>query len=178
MHLRLCDFGLAREFPPRLDTEQQEHLRGGERVLEQGGGEGAPNRGRNMAPVPRGRALVGGSPRYMAPECHGLVVAAPGGEEDEGSSQAVSRPGLWSDVWSLGCVLVEILGEQHPLPWAECGNQAQILSAILVEQRGPKVPGGFPVRIQAVLERALFLAPHARPEASALLQELQELSRA
>merc|ERR1719378_621965 len=57
----------------------------------------------------------GGSQRYMSPECYdsdlGIITEK-------------------ADVWSSGCILIEIFGEA--LPYAECSNAQQILNLMLV----------------------------------------------
>mmetsp|Transcript_97860 Transcript_97860/g.277006 ORF Transcript_97860/g.277006 Transcript_97860/m.277006 type:complete len:908 (-) Transcript_97860:383-3106(-) len=65
----------------------------------------------------------GGSSRYMAPECH------------EGALGAVTER---ADVWSSGCILIEVFGSC--LPYAECSNPQQILKNMLVHRCGPCIP--------------------------------------
>jgi serine/threonine protein kinase len=92
-------------------------------------------------------ANVGGSPRYMPPECY------------DGS---LGPPTEKSDVWSAGCVLVEIFGSCFP--YAECSNVQQILKTMLVHRRGPTVPDSVqpPVR-EAIAGMLAFEAQRRSP---------------
>merc|ERR1719183_2805922 len=65
----------------------------------------------------------GGSPRYMSPECY-----------DSNLGVLTEK----ADVWSSGCILIEIFGET--LPYAECSNVQQILKLMLVHHCGPSIP--------------------------------------
>lgn len=78
----------------------------------------------------------------MAPECHD-------------SSWPITEK---ADVWSSGCILIEIFGES--LPYAECSNVQQILKLMLVHHSGPSVPATIEPAVRSVIASMLdFEAP-------------------
>merc|ERR1719384_189509 len=81
----------------------------------------------------------GGSPRYMSPECH------------DSSLGSVTE---LADVWSAGCVFVELFGQV--LPYAECSNAQQILTAMLVHHSGPSIPDSIEADLRVVVAAALM----------------------
>jgi len=97
-----------------------------------------------------------GSPRYMAPECY------------DSSIGAVTEK---ADVWSSGCVLIEIFGAR--LPYAECGNVQQILSAMLVHRCGPCIPTSIEAPVRSIVASMLAFEAHQRPAICQVLPQLQ-----
>merc|ERR1711920_997137 len=61
----------------------------------------------------------GGSPRYMAPE---------GFDARHKLTEKI-------DIWSLGCLIVEVLVER--LPHEDCTTIQQVAAKLLVQRRGP-----------------------------------------
>merc|ERR1719310_1133253 len=68
----------------------------------------------------------GGSPRYMAPECFDTATKL---------TEKI-------DVWALGCIFIELFGNQ--LPYHDCSNIAQLTKRILFERRSPDIPSAVP----------------------------------
>jgi len=109
-----------------------------------------------LGPADEGLERVGGSPRYMAPECHdatlGIVTEL-------------------ADVFSAGCILLELFGNE--LPYSECSNAQQILTTVLVRRSGPTVPECITGALRDdVVSFALTFEPTERPAAATVLQRL------
>eukprot|EP00931_Biecheleriopsis_adriatica_P042148 TRINITY_DN24024_c0_g1_i1.p1 TRINITY_DN24024_c0_g1~~TRINITY_DN24024_c0_g1_i1.p1 ORF type:complete len:973 (-),score=190.64 TRINITY_DN24024_c0_g1_i1:95-2707(-) len=99
----------------------------------------------------------GGSPRYMPPECH---------DRDIGPIT------VKADIWSVGCILIEIFG--GCLPFAECSCVPQIIKAILLERTGPTVPDTVEPLVAKLLETVLALDAENRPSSCQALEELRK----
>lgn len=100
----------------------------------------------------------GGSPRYMAPECL------------EGSATPLTER---ADVWSCGCVLLELFGEV--LPYAECANAQQIMKMMLVQQQGPTIGAGIEVGVKDIVAGMLSFNPLERGSVESALQRVHTL---
>merc|ERR1712137_885996 len=86
----------------------------------------------------------GGSPRYMAPECY------------DSSLGPITEK---ADVWSSGCIFIEIFGDS--LPYAECSNVQQILKLMLVHHSGPSIPASIEATVRSITTSMLtFEAPN------------------
>lgn len=142
IHLDLKSLNLV------LDAQEQ-HLRicdfGLARVMD-GDGVGRPSRG--------------GSPRYMAPECHdstlGLLTEK-------------------ADVWSSGCVLIEIFDSS--MPYAECSNVQQILKMMLLHRCPPPVPERIEDRVRIAIQWALAFDAEDRTTINQVLCQLQTVAK-
>lgn len=130
MHLRICDFGLARTLTGTDD------------------GASAPGRDSSSA--------RGGSPRYMAPECYDIAMG-PLTEK--------------TDVWSSGCILIEIFGCCQP--YAECSNVHQILKIMLVSQVPPTIPAEIEENVRSVIASALRIEAKDRIAVDQILLTIQ-----
>jgi hypothetical protein len=97
-----------------------------------------------------------GSPRYMAPECY-----------DSSLGEITER----ADIWSSGCVLIEIFG--GCLPYAECGNVQQILQAMLLQRCGPRVPASIESAVRGIAALMLEFDALLRPSIAQVLPQLQ-----
>lgn len=75
------------------------------------------------------------------------------------------------DIWSLGCILLELFG--GVLPYADCGNMAQLSARILVEKRRPDVPPSIPPPLREVIHRCHEFEPPNRLSTSDLQNALQ-----
>merc|ERR1712039_888870 len=85
----------------------------------------------------------GGSPRYMAPECY-----------DSNLGPITEK----ADVWSSGCILIEVFGSS--LPYAECSDVQQILKIMLVQRSRPTIPSCIEAQIAgAITHTHAFEAP-------------------
>lgn len=95
-----------------------------------------------------------GSSYWMAPE----VIA------NTGNHKA-------GDVWSLGCVIVEMRTGKPP--WSELGpDPVRILNAIATSTEGPPIPpDAFSPRALACVLRCFQIRPELRPTMDALLQD-------
>lgn len=102
-----------------------------------------------------------GSPRYMAPECY------------DGNLGAITEK---ADVWSSGCVLIELFGAR--LPYAECGNAQQILSAMLVHHTGPCVPSSLEAPVRSIANSMLAFEARRRPPIAQALPQLRAAAAA
>jgi len=87
------------------------------------------------------------------------------------NDQAEGGIGPHTDVWSLACVIVEMLTGK--MPWAGMPIQ-QIIMAVAMQFRVPTVPDGAPA--VDVLRRCFAKAPHDRPTAAQLAEALAPAS--
>mmetsp|Transcript_10557 Transcript_10557/g.29258 ORF Transcript_10557/g.29258 Transcript_10557/m.29258 type:complete len:895 (-) Transcript_10557:7-2691(-) len=97
----------------------------------------------------------GGSHRYMAPECY---------DSNLGLTEK-------ADVWSSGCILLEIFGEC--LPYAECSNVQQILKLMLVHRCGPSVPATIEAPIRSLIVSMLAFDVQERLSIAQALLRMQ-----
>ena len=97
----------------------------------------------------------GGSPRYMAPELF---------DPDQKITEKV-------DIWSLGCILVEIFGGQ--VPYADCQNMQQLVTKIIVLRERPAVPSFLPLDAQQVVKECFHFDSVLRITASKLWAAMQ-----
>mmetsp|Transcript_23382 Transcript_23382/g.43011 ORF Transcript_23382/g.43011 Transcript_23382/m.43011 type:complete len:489 (-) Transcript_23382:30-1496(-) len=99
-----------------------------------------------------------GSPRYMAPE-----IFTP-------QSKLTEK----LDIWSLGCVIVEVI--THQLPHADCSTIQQVATKLIVHQHGP-FDGTWAAGVQPafwrLFEQCFVRDPAGRPTAEALLNGLR-----
>jgi len=96
----------------------------------------------------------GGSPRYMAPECYDADLGA------------ITEK---ADVWSSGCILIELFG--GGLPYSECSNVQQILKIMLVHRSGPSIPQQIEASVRGIVSSMLaFDAPDRLAIAQVLLR--------
>ncbi|KAJ1607458.1 protein kinase [Cryptosporidium canis] len=97
----------------------------------------------------------GGSPRYMAPECFYI-----GRSIDEKS-----------DIWAIGCCLLEIFG--GPIPFFDCSSNDEVINAIVVEKKKPKIPTWFHPSISVLLSSCFERKPLNRPSSNEILSVLR-----
>ncbi|KAJ3561138.1 hypothetical protein NP233_g10378 [Leucocoprinus birnbaumii] len=93
---------------------------------------------------------VAGTPNWMAPEVIRL----------EGASTK-------SDIWSLGCTVVELLTGRPP--YAEISNSMTVMFRI-VEDAGPPIPDGCSEMLQDFLDQCFHKNPAERPSAEMLCE--------
>jgi tetratricopeptide (TPR) repeat protein len=101
----------------------------------------------------------GGSPRYMSPECYDTNLGA------------ITEK---ADVWSSGCILIEIFGET--LPYAECSNVQQILKLMLVHKCGPSIPESIEASVRSVITSTLAFEAQERQSIAQVLLQLQTVA--
>nr|VVW58194.1 unnamed protein product [Nymphaea colorata] len=110
-----------------------------------------------------GKPTIQGTPMYISPE-----VAA--GEEPEPPS----------DVWSLGCTLVELASGKPPweVPAGDGGSVVQLLYRIGISEESPEIPSNLSEQGKDFLRRCLERDPRRRWTADMLLRhEFVNLSR-
>jgi len=100
----------------------------------------------------------GGSPRYMSPECHDSTLGA------------LTEK---ADVWSSGCILIEIFGET--LPYAECSNVHQILKLMLVHRCGPDIPATVEAPVRTIIGCTLAFEAQERLAIAQVLLRLESV---
>mmetsp|Transcript_66582 Transcript_66582/g.210513 ORF Transcript_66582/g.210513 Transcript_66582/m.210513 type:complete len:1029 (+) Transcript_66582:106-3192(+) len=98
----------------------------------------------------------GGSARYMAPECY-----------DSKLGPVTEK----ADVWSSGCILIEIFGSC--LPYAECSNVQQILKNMLVHRCGPSIPATIEANVRGAIAFTFVFEVRERLMVSQVLVLLQ-----
>ncbi|KAF4666744.1 Mitogen-activated protein kinase kinase kinase 7 [Perkinsus chesapeaki] len=103
------------------------------------------------------RKSNGGSPRYMAPELF---------DERLRITERV-------DIWSLGCILIELFG--GPQPYEGCDSLKELLKIMLVERRIPYVPPAIPAEVQRLIKSCLIFHAAKRPRAQALHERFKML---
>lgn len=111
---------------------------------------------RSLDELPPDDASIAGTPAYMAPE------------------QWKGRPQLASDVYSLGCVVYELLTGETPFD----GSLPQLMNAHL-EQRPARLTWlrtGVPIELERLVMRALAKDPAMRPSMSELAMALGDLA--
>jgi tetratricopeptide (TPR) repeat protein len=140
LHPRICDFGLARVLGSDGGTTGT--------FLLCDSPESSPSGRCN--PVSRG-----GSPRYMAPECY-----------DETLGPLTEK----TDVWSSGCILIEIFGSCQP--YAECSNVQQILKIMLVQHSPPTIPAEIEVNVAQCIHSMLVFDAAERMSVDEVLLRL------
>lgn len=102
----------------------------------------------------------GGSPRYMSPECY------------DSNLGAITEK---ADVWSSGCILIEIFGETQP--YAECSNVQQILKLMLVHHCGPSVPETIEASVRSVIASTLAFEAQERLAIAQVLLQMQTIAK-
>ncbi|XP_064645948.1 uncharacterized protein LOC135499215 [Lineus longissimus] len=97
-----------------------------------------------------------GTVQYMSPE-------AVKGEDDEKKGY-----GLQTDIWSVGCVVLEMA--KGTRPWSESGNAAHVLFMI-GNKNTPSVAENVPDSVKDFLKKTFIVIPKDRPSAKDLLQD-------
>ncbi|KAH8582577.1 Tyrosine kinase-like [Cryptosporidium sp. chipmunk genotype I] len=100
----------------------------------------------------------GGSPRYMAPECFYI-----GRSIDEKS-----------DIWAVACCLLEIFG--GPIPFFEYSSNEEVINAIVIEKKKPKIPPWFHPSISNLLSKCFERKPFNRPSSYEVLMTLNGIN--
>ncbi|KAH9599883.1 Protein kinase domain [Trypanosoma melophagium] len=92
---------------------------------------------------------VRGTLLYMAPEALENGVSSPS-----------------SDIWSLGCILYELLSLRHPF---ESRDIAGLMVRVLAGAREP-LPAHYPAEVRELIDRMLALDPRRRPSCEEILR--------
>lgn len=93
-----------------------------------------------------------GTPNWMAPE----IIKT--GEE----------PTRFSDIWSVGCTIIEMLTGQPP--WSDCTNHYMAMFKILETNEPPKIPDHVSPELNQFLSLCLKMNPTERANVSQLLR--------
>ena len=163
--VKLADFGMAKTLVERVSASgRHESLAGAptsernatatetatdpetETVSKASRPIGSPERGASG-----GSAGVAGSAFWMAPE----VVRR---HKDVGAE---------ADIWSLGCVVLEMATGEPP--WSGCGGQAQAIYKIASTKELPAFPEPFDALAEDFVRMCLRRDPGERPSAAELL---------
>ncbi|XP_028754161.1 mitogen-activated protein kinase kinase kinase 5-like [Neltuma alba] len=96
-----------------------------------------------------------GTPYYAAPEVLQKI-------EYKSSLEAFA-----ADIWSLGCVIIEMFSGEHPWPGLEW---QQAFCKVCINEEHPPIPEGLCEDGKDFLELCFTRAPAQRPSAAALLR--------
>eukprot|EP01064_Diplonema_japonicum_P035719 TRINITY_DN7829_c0_g1_i2.p1 TRINITY_DN7829_c0_g1~~TRINITY_DN7829_c0_g1_i2.p1 ORF type:complete len:558 (+),score=55.54 TRINITY_DN7829_c0_g1_i2:49-1722(+) len=99
------------------------------------------------------RLMITGTPNWMAPE----VVKA-------------SSTTFKSDIWSLGCVVLEMCTAKAPWHEHDFDNQIAVLYHIGRCKEGPKLPSRISVKLREILSAMLDMDPEERPSCRSLMR--------
>ncbi|KAG0556214.1 hypothetical protein KC19_11G035500 [Ceratodon purpureus] len=103
--------------------------------------------------APSERAVLLGSPNYMAPEQWGANVRGPISFE--------------SDCWGFACSMIELLTGERP--WRNLSSE-EIFKAVVDRHEKPSVPTGLPHSLERVLQRCFEYDYRRRPSVQEILQ--------
>merc|ERR1712054_351682 len=78
--------------------------------------------------------------------------------------------GRKADIWSFGCVLIEIATAADPWGPKAFDNMVQAMYVIAASQRTPPIPEVLPEGLSSLLSSCIQRSPEDRPSASQLLQ--------
>lgn len=95
-----------------------------------------------------------GTARYMAPE------------QFESTSRITDK----TDVWALGCVLLELFCDVTP--YAYCSTVQQICKELLIAKKYPQVPPDADPRARVLIRSCFYFQPKQRPSAESLEEAL------
>lgn len=76
--------------------------------------------------------------------------------------------GRRADIWSVACVVIEMLTGQHP--WPDLDNHWSAIFAIAKATAGPPLPEGISDQCRDFLTKCFQVDPRHRPKASEMLQ--------
>lgn len=76
--------------------------------------------------------------------------------------------GRKADIWSLGCVVIEMLTAK--LPWPEVENQINLMMKVAIYNEIPPIPGDISKNCKDFLLKCLEKDPKNRPSAAELLE--------
>lgn len=163
--VKLADFGAAKTLVAKVTSLQKErdvsfHEYGDKLGGEEHGTEGDTHTTQKISGNTNSKhdaenntasaSAMAGSAYWMAPE----VVRRSGS-------------GTPADVWSVGCVLIEMATGNHP--WFGCGGQAQAIYKIAGTNELPGFPNTFCVSGRDFMFMCLRRSPGERPSAAELL---------
>ena len=79
-----------------------------------------------------------------------------------------SGHGRFADIWSLGCLVVEMATGQQP--WAELKNQLEVIDIVLKTDIIPKIPDNFSADLKDFLKSCFVRRPNLRKNVGELLE--------
>jgi len=78
--------------------------------------------------------------------------------------------GRRADIWSLGCVILEIATASDPWGTGAFDNMMQAMVVIATSERTPPIPDVLPESARCLVSQCLQRSPEERPSASQLLR--------
>ncbi|EER00848.1 hypothetical protein Pmar_PMAR002918, partial [Perkinsus marinus ATCC 50983] len=78
------------------------------------------------------------------------------------------------DIWSLGCILIEIFG--GPQPYEGCESLRELLKMMLLERRIPYVPQSISVEVRGCSASCLIFHAAKRLRAQTLHERFKQVS--
>jgi len=103
------------------------------------------------------RGAISSRARYMAPElydCRGRFTDK-------------------TDVWSVGCILIELFGGL--VPYGDCRSIQEVLAMVLIERRVPEIPDNLPHGLRPIVADCLHYETEQRSSVWEVLNRLQLL---
>eukprot|EP01064_Diplonema_japonicum_P000981 TRINITY_DN10647_c0_g2_i1.p1 TRINITY_DN10647_c0_g2~~TRINITY_DN10647_c0_g2_i1.p1 ORF type:complete len:515 (+),score=66.40 TRINITY_DN10647_c0_g2_i1:88-1632(+) len=79
--------------------------------------------------------------------------------------------GMPSDIWAVGCTMIECCTGRSPWSEAKFEHEYQALIHIASSATGPRIPGHLPSQAVSFLKRCLAVPASARPDTPSLLQD-------
>lgn len=101
-----------------------------------------------------------GTTRFMAPELF---------DKDRVESLTESV-----DIWSLGCVLIELFSSKRPWDYIASSNVSCIYYEIF-QQKPIPIPETIPLQISTLISRCCQYNPKCRPSAREVLERFEEM---
>lgn len=174
--VKLADFGMAKTLVERVSASG----RHAERVPSRDADDtdevsaGRPGDRPTEPSTDRPGSFLAASDRQASTGSHG--GASGGGTGDMAGSAFWMAPevvrrrkdiGAEADIWSMGCVVLEMFTGEPP--WSECGGQAQAIYKIASTKELPAFPEPFDDLAEDFVRMCLRRDPGERPSAAELL---------
>jgi len=100
-----------------------------------------------------------GTTRFMAPELF--------------DKETVNKIGIEIDIWSVGCVLIELFSNKRPWHYIS-SSKANCIYYEIFKRKPVPIPERIPAGLQDILRSCCQYEPSDRPSAVAILETLEE----